>query len=203
MTKTYLRISTSGRHLTVGYFQVQQRCWTWHDQEQNQLMARKGLKPQTTQLQLSHTRPLWFLYCWHSSRLIARAVPLADEGGGVLIMSDHGFCADIFLSFSWAFFFFSRILLHKSCKALVIVRPEIIPWQRNMWHLCLPVEGSLATKAKSLETKCDSKCVTKTPSRNAVPFLPIMSAVTADGKEQVRLINIKQSQCWIGKVSLF
>ena len=67
------------------------------------------------------------------------------------MMSDHGFCADIFRVLSCAFFFSSRILLHISCNALVMARPEMLPWQRNMWHLCLPVAGSLATYAKSLK----------------------------------------------------
>lgn len=143
---------------TVGYFQVLQSCYTWHDLEQTQLMIRRGLKPKTSKFQFSHSLPIQF-----NRRLITGSVPLADEDGGVLIMSDHGFCADIFLSLSWAFFFFSRILLHKSCKALVIARPEILPWQRNIWHLCLPVEGSLATKAKSLETKCNRESVKQGP----------------------------------------
>ena len=63
----------------------------------------------------------------------------------MLIMSDHGFCVDVFRLLSCAFFFSSRILLHMSCNALVMARPEMLPWQRNMWHLCLPVEGSLET----------------------------------------------------------
>lgn len=85
-------------------------------------------------------------------------------------MSDHGFCADNFLSLSWAFFFFSRILLHKSCKALVIARPEILPWQRNIWHLCLPVEGSLATKAKSLGTKRNRKVLKRPHQEMPIHF---------------------------------
>ena len=67
------------------------------------------------------------------------------------MMSDHGFCVEVFRLLSCAFFFSSKILLHMSCNALVIARPDMLPWQRNMWHLCLPVEGSRATYAKSLK----------------------------------------------------
>ena len=80
---------------TVDYFQVLQSCYTWHDLEQTQPMIRRGLKPKTSKFQFSHSLPIQF-----NRRLITGSVPLADEDGGVLIMSDHGFCADIFLSLS-------------------------------------------------------------------------------------------------------
>lgn len=87
-------------------------------------------------------------------------IPLTDGGGRVLRMSDHGFCWVLLVfTTSWARFFSSRILLHISCNAPVIARPEMLPWQRNMWHLCLLVFGSRATKAKSLKRNTKHKYI--------------------------------------------
>lgn len=112
------------------------------------LLARAPLLNSLTFLKLDF---LSFSFCGVGEEVFTSFIPLADEGGGVLIISDHGFCTDVFRLLSWAFFFSSSILLHISCNALVIARPDILPWQRNMWHLCLPVEGSRATYAKSLK----------------------------------------------------
>lgn len=39
---------------------------------------------------------LSFSFCGVGEELFTFFIPLADDGGGVLIISDHGFCTDVF-----------------------------------------------------------------------------------------------------------